>query len=102
MRSSASQYVKAMASDVGQQARTGTKNKIEHTSPAAVAVAATCAEIGILGWQCGGFDPVDGICIRILRRDRTAALTFADKRTLWGACQRRATDKALGVGVDLP
>lgn len=53
-----------------------------HTSPAAVAVAATGAEEGIFGGQRGRLDPVDGVRARVLARDGAAALALADKRAL--------------------
>lgn len=52
------------------------------TSPSTMAVAATGAEVGILGGQGGCLDPVDGIGVGILGGDGSAALALADKRTL--------------------
>jgi hypothetical protein len=52
------------------------------TSPAAVAVAATGAEVGILGRQRARLDPVDGVGIGILGGDGAAALALADERPL--------------------
>ena len=51
-------------------------------TPAAVAVAATGAEVGIFGGQRGRLDPVDRVCIRVLGRDGAAALALADQRAL--------------------
>ena len=47
------------------------------TPPAAVAVAATGAVVGVFGGQRGRLHSVDGIGIGILRRDGGAALALA-------------------------
>lgn len=47
-----------------------------------MAIAATGAEVRILAGQGGRLDPVDGIGVGVLGGDGSAALAFADKRTL--------------------
>lgn len=47
-----------------------------------MAIAATGAEVRILAGQGGCLDPVDGIGVGVLGRDGSAALAFANKRTL--------------------
>jgi hypothetical protein len=53
-----------------------------HTSPAAVAIAATLAEEGELVGEIGGFGPVDGVGVGILLDERGGALAVAHQRAL--------------------
>jgi hypothetical protein len=55
------------------------------TSPAAMAIAAAGAEVGIFCRQGGRLDPVDGVGVGVLRGDGSTALALADKRALLGA-----------------
>lgn len=72
------------------------------TSPAAVAVAATGAKVGVLCGQRGRLDSEDGVGVGILGGDGSAALAVADKRPLGrsAACTHhdgRATHGRLGL-----
>ena len=80
-------------------------DRLQLTSPSAVAIAATGAEVGVLAGQGGRLDPVDGIGVGILGGDGSAALALADKRTLASGqfavfsqqcCWRRRTYSGLG------
>jgi hypothetical protein len=55
------------------------------TSPAAMAIAAAGAEVGIFCRQGGRLDSVDGVGVGVLRGDGSTALALADKRALLGA-----------------
>lgn len=64
-----------------------------------MAVAATGAEVGILGGQGRRLDSEDGVCRGILRGDGGAALALADKRTLRRSAHTSADHGRAHLGV---